>query len=91
MDTDASTYAIFTTDNGCTNFLQYVAEGEDEEEAFSAFDDDILSDTGEEEGWDWHVYEIPSDLIEDIDVIDRADEDAIYDHVSDRSPTTITS
>ena len=81
--TDLSTFAIFATDNQFTHTIQYVAQGADEHDAFNAFDDDILSDTGEEAGWDWHVYEIPADIADD--------HDAIYDYVSERSPTTITS
>jgi len=79
------TYAIFSTDgpNTLTHLLQYVAKGEDEKDAFDAFDDDILSNTGEESGWDWHVYEIPSDIADN--------DDAIYDYVDERRPTTITS
>jgi len=81
--TALSTFAIFATDNGHTHTLQYVASGEDDEDAFAAFDDDILSNTGEEAGWDWHLYQIPADIAEDTD--------AIYDYVADRSPITITS
>jgi len=81
--TDQKTFAIFATDNGYTHTLQYVAEGEDMHEAFGVFSDDILSDTGEEEGWDWHVYQIPAAIADD--------EDAIYDHIEDRSSRTITS
>jgi hypothetical protein len=81
--TDLKTYAIFDTSNGLTHMIQYVAEGDDEEEAFSVFDDDILSNTGEEAGWRWHVYQIPADIADD--------DDAIYDHVDGRSPHTITS
>lgn len=83
MTTDLKTFAIFGTDHGHTDRLEYVAEGADEEGAFDAFDDDILSDTGEEEGWDWHVYEIPSEI--------AGDSGDIYEYVSGRSPTTITS
>ena len=79
---DLTTYAIFTTDHGQTSTLQYVAEGTDAEDAFSVFDDDILSDTGEEAGMEWHVYEIPSDM---------ADNYAIHDYVANRDPVKITS
>lgn len=81
--TDRKTFAIFATDNGHTHTIQYVAEAEDMRDAFDVFDDDILSDTGEEEGWDWHLYEIPEGIADD--------DDAIYDYIEDRSPRTITS
>jgi hypothetical protein len=80
---DIKTHAIFATDHGQTSTLQYVAEGADAEEAFSAFDNDVLSDTGEEAGWVWHVYEIPSEIADD--------DDAIYDYVASRFPTKTTS
>jgi hypothetical protein len=79
---DLTTHAIFTTDHGQTSTLQYVAKAADAEEAFSVFAEDILSDTGEEEGMKWHVYEIPSGM---------ADDYAIHDYVADRYPVKITS
>jgi hypothetical protein len=80
---DLTTYAIFATDHGQTQTLQYVAEGADAEEAFSVFDDDVLSDTGEEAGMNWHIYQIPSEIADD--------DGAIYDHAAFRFPTKTTS
>jgi hypothetical protein len=83
MDTTSiKQFAIFGTDNGHTHLLQYVAEGEDTQDAFQSFSDDILSDTGEEEGWDWHVYEIPSEELS---------EEEIYEYIDGQSPTVITT
>jgi hypothetical protein len=78
-----TTYAIFATDHGQTQTLQYVAKGADAEEAFSVFDDDVLSDTGEEAGMNWHVYDIPFEIADD--------DDAIYDYVAGRFPAKTTS
>jgi len=84
--TDRKAFAIFSTGDfdKHTDRLEYVAEGEDEDEAFEVFADDIFSSDGSvESGWTWHVYEIPADIADD--------DDAIYDYVAERSPMTITS
>ena len=80
---DLTTYAIFATDHGQSQTLQYVAEGTDAEEAFSVFADDVLSNTGEEAGMNWHVYEIPSEIADD--------DGAIFDYAAFHYPTKITS
>lgn len=76
-------FAIFDTGDfdKDTDHIQYVTDADSPEEAFEAFTEDILSNTGEEDGWTWHVYPIPEPM----------SDSEIYAHVADRSPTVMKS
>ncbi len=68
-------YAIFTDDHGHHDRLEYTTLAEDEHEALEKFAEDIMSDDRSvEKGWVWHVFEIPTDLVDaDLDAADVYD------------------